>query len=263
MSLTAAGKTSTQTAISDNTKPKVIIREARLRDAWQIGYLSATTYLGTDLFKYLTPKAEEHFNAYLLNNRIRAINRVLNNRNITFVAVEETNPSHAVGYTILTRLGDDEGAQRQIASRKTWWLTLMAWIWSYLMPLITKLYAGKADDPENIAEFSRVADLEEKKHFGSFPERANRWYVQSCVVSKEFQGRKIGKALMGEVTKRAQAEGVCVGLEASAQGEMMYRSVGFELISRFQPLKGMDYGAEQDGEAGGIMIWKPVGWKYD
>jgi GNAT superfamily N-acetyltransferase len=259
MSLTSAGKTSTPTT-STTSKPKILIRPARFRDAFRIGEISATTYYDTPLFNYLTPYARTNYGAFMTGNKLRSFNRMLNPRNLAFVAVEETNPDLAIGYAIFTRLGDDEGAKRQIASRKTWWLTLLAWMWSYIMPLIVKLYTGKADSPENLAEFNRIAEVEEKKYFGNYPERANRWYAQSVVVSKPFQGRKIGKAFMAEVIKRAQAEGVCVSLESSPKGEMLYRSVGFELISPFMPLQGWE-GVEQEG--GGIMIWKPEGWKYN
>jgi ribosomal protein S18 acetylase RimI-like enzyme len=198
-----------------------------------------------------------------MSSQLRAISKFLNPRNNTFVAVEETNPGYAVGYAVFTRLGDDEGAKRQIASRKTWWLTLFAWMWSYIMPLIMKLYAEKAENPEHSAELARSGE-KNKEYFGEkYPERANRWHAQSVVLTRPFHGRKIGKAMMVEGLKTAQAEGLCMGLEASAEGEMMYRSLGFELLARFRPLKGMAEGDEQQGRAGGIMIWKPEGWKYD
>lgn len=43
----------------------------------------------------------------------------------------------------------------------------------------------------------------------------------------------VGKKLCAAVTQKAEEEGVVVGLEASAMGEWLYRSVGFELLKRF------------------------------
>ncbi len=59
---------------------------------------------------------------------------------------------------------------------------------------------------------------------------------------------------MGEVTRRAQEEGVPVGLESSAAGELLYRSVGFELLGRFEK------GDFEQGK-GGVMMYKPKSWK--
>ncbi|KAF5861584.1 hypothetical protein ETB97_012834, partial [Aspergillus alliaceus] len=54
------------------------------------------------------------------------------------------------------------------------------------------------------------------------------------------------------VLKRAGEEGVVVGLEASEDGERLYRSLGFELRGRFSMLVA-------DIEEGGVMMWRPKG----
>jgi ribosomal protein S18 acetylase RimI-like enzyme len=77
----------------------------------------------------------------------------------------------------------------------------------------------------------------------------NRWHVQSLVVSSEYQRRGLGRMLMSEVLQRAQDEGVVVGLEASPDGEKLYRSLGFELRGRFC--------FNCADEEGGIMMWSP------
>jgi hypothetical protein len=53
---------------------------------------------------------------------------------------------------------------------------------------------------------------------------------------------------MSEVLSRAENENVVVGLESSAAGEYLYKSVGFELLERF---KG---DGTFMGRAGGVMI---------
>jgi ribosomal protein S18 acetylase RimI-like enzyme len=99
--------------------------------------------------------------------------------------------------------------------------------------------------------------VDDERYWNSFSERTNRWYVQSCVVLSEYQGMGIGKRMIREVTKRAEEEGVVIGLEASAEGYWMYKSVGFELLGRFDT-PGMP---DAPGEGGGIMMWSPKGWK--
>ena len=71
-------------------------------------------------------------------------------------------------------------------------------------------------------------------------------------MSQEFQRRGAGRALMNEVTKRADEQQVPIQIEASPEGEQLYRSVGFELLDRFQIAFG-----ESEKNAGGVMIYWP------
>jgi hypothetical protein len=61
---------------------------------------------------------------------------------------------------------------------------------------------------------------------------------------------------MAEVIALAERDGVVVGLEASPQGEQLYRRVGFELLARF-PQAELDFGEDITNE-GGVMMYTPV-----
>lgn len=78
----------------------------------------------------------------------------------------------------------------------------------------------------------------------------------------EYQGRGAGKLLMREVQRRAEEDGVVIGLEASIAGEWMYRSVGFELRSRFDKEFQVDLVGEP-ADKGGIMLWTPKSLKVN
>jgi ribosomal protein S18 acetylase RimI-like enzyme len=88
-------------------------------------------------------------------------------------------------------------------------------------------------------------------------ERVNRWHAQSVVVLPEWQRRGIGKRLMAEVLRRAERDGVMVGLESSVKGEGLYRKLGFELLGRFTT----EADALEGADKGGVMAWYPEGWK--
>jgi GNAT superfamily N-acetyltransferase len=111
----------------------------------------------------------------------------------------------------------------------------------------------KSVDHERLRAFEAEAGGLEDEYWG-VEERVNRWYTQSCVVKEEWQGKGIGKRLMAEVIARAEAQNVVVGLEASEPGELMYRSVGFELLGRFKKA----FGTEGIEDAGGVMMYTPV-----
>jgi len=61
-------------------------------------------------------------------------------------------------------------------------------------------------------------------------ERKERWHVESLVVAESERRKGVGRMLMREVMARAEAEGRIVGLEASTDGEGLYRSLGFEWL---------------------------------
>lgn len=255
MSLTSAGQSSTSTTKS-TTQPKVLIRPGRISDFLVIGRIAAYTYQDTDLTTYLSPRSREHYNAYKRGFQERALQRLLSPRNQTFAAYEESNPDVVIGYAQFVRLGDDEGAKRQIERRKKFWMAPALWLWNLILPILYWVDRNTCDDYEHVVEFLSVSGEETGEHFERYSKRRNRWHAQSVVVLPEFQGRGIGKRLMGEVISRAEEENVPIGIEASAEGEIMYRRVGFKLVSRFRPLKGM----RGDGSKGGIFMWKPSGW---
>lgn len=244
----------TSTHSSSVFKPTITIRPARLWEATACGKIAAETYYDTGLTAYLSPYRAKYYSHYERGFVNRSWKRMLDARNLTFVAVSSSNPSVPVGYTQLIRVGDDEGAKLQIKSRKGMFLTLagwMFWLYSLLLPFLVG--KDKSQDAERQRAFEAEIAQSDEAHWE--PEgRRNRWHVQSCVVKEEWQGKGIGKKLMAEVVARAERERVIVGLEASEPGELLYRSVGFELLARFKKA----FGEENIENAGGFMMYTPT-----
>ncbi|TVY26748.1 hypothetical protein LHYA1_G004710 [Lachnellula hyalina] len=257
MSLTINGQATTKAKASSTSKSPIIIRQARLWEGRRIGEIAAKTYYDTPLINFLSPYREKYPADYVRAFTERSQARLLNPRFISFVACEASNPSYAIGYGSFLRLGDDEGAKKHLASRKSLWLWALSWLfWAYCK--ILELTIGdKSADPKATAEFRSLIASDDEKYWNSIPERKNRWHAGSVVVGTEFQGRGIGKRLMAEVLRRAEGEGVCVGLEASGPGEHMYRSVGFQLLGRFNDRSQVI----DNGAVGGIMMWTPSSWE--
>ncbi|RDL42471.1 uncharacterized protein BP5553_02450 [Venustampulla echinocandica] len=256
MSLTTSGKNASSSTKSTARSP-IIVRPARLTDGYRMGWIAAVTYNNTSLTDMLAPHRHQYFEHYVRGFQQRATARTFDARHMGYVAVEASNPSVVVGYAHFVRLGDDEGAKRQIASRNALLLWVLGWLFSVYCKVFGLFVGGdKSADLDAIKWFENVGKADEEKHFQSHPERVNRWHTQSCVVLKEFQGRGAGKLLMGQVVKRAEAEGVPVGLEASMEGERLYRSVGFKVLSRFSLVL-----SEADRDTGGFMLWSPSAWE--
>lgn len=173
---------------------------------------------------------------------------------ISVVACPASFPEKVVGYAQFSRLGDDEGAKQQIASRKTACLSVLAWYYSIKFKIVDYLWPDRSANPMAGKQFDAWCRIDGETHWNPFPERKNRWHLRSIVVSPEWQGKGVGTLLIKELLDRARKEGVVVGLEASADGEHLYRKVGFELLSRFYYEEGSPIASPNEG---GVMMWKP------
>jgi len=133
------------------------------------------------------------------------------------------------------------------------WLALIAW-WFWRVDGITNyLSPDRAMDKRSVELLEQWGHMDEEKYWNRFLDRANRWHVQSLVVGPEWQGKGVGRLLMNEALKKAQAERIIAGLSSSPQGEMLYRKLGFELLGDFSRRVG------GDDVGGGIMMWRPEG----
>lgn len=134
-----------------------------------------------------------------------------------------------------------------------WVLGCLFWVYFKLYWLVNG--PDRSADPEAVKTFSEWCTVDREKHWDSYEERADRWHALSVVVLPGWQGRGIGKRLMAEVMRKAERDGVLVGLESSAGGEAFYKRLGFVLLSRFSD----DAHALEGG--GGEMAWYPEGHK--
>lgn len=132
---------------------------------------------------------------------------------------------------------------------------ILAWYFQILDALNNFIWKDRITNFTNLKQ-AEIWFAKDKERYWS-PERhldrANRWHANSVVVSPEWQGRGVGKSLMGEVLRWAQREKVVVGLTSSPHGEHLYRKLGFEMLGGFLVKIGEE-------EGGGIMIWYPNGW---
>jgi GNAT superfamily N-acetyltransferase len=258
MSLTANGKATLNTPPSQE---EIIIRRATLLDGPAVGRVAATTYYNTPLTSWLSPHREKYPAAYQRGFFERAITRILSPRNETYVACLGSPSGQIVGAAQFQRLGDDAGARkmiRDVGLVKAVLLWVFSWVfWGWCKVWWWIQGADKSIDPAAVETFGGWCKVDEERFWQGKEERENRWHAQSMVVLPEWQRRGIGRRLMGEVLKKAERDGVMVGLESSVNGEGLYRSLGFELLGRFTA----DADALEGGDKGGVMAWYSQGWK--
>jgi ribosomal protein S18 acetylase RimI-like enzyme len=244
-----ASKSSTAKAIDP-----ILIRPAKFDDLPKLAFTAVTGYAGSTIEKFLSPLRPQYPEDALRSWYQRMVLRWVDPRMVSVVACPASSPEKVVGYAQFSRIGDDEGAKQKIASRKTAWLTLLAWYYTIKFKIVDHFWPDRSANPEAEKQFDAWCQLDDKMHWNPFPERMNRWHLRSIVVSPEWRGKGVGTLLIKEVLDRARKEGVTVGLEASPDGEYLYRKVGFELLSRFYYEEGSPIASPNEG---GIMMWKP------
>lgn len=199
----------------------IIIRLAKNTEYRALAKIAAETYFDTPLTAFMSPGRAEHYRDYERTFEQRALKLMLDPRMLSFVACEATDLNRPIGYIHAKRLGDDAPARAQFRRKDSIQLTVCRWLaWAWFM-LLTILWGNKSEDSENMRLFVSWADQDGDLYWDPFPERWNRWHVQSFVVRKEFQGRGVGKKLLGKITKLAEEENVVIGLEASPEGEFI------------------------------------------
>lgn len=229
-----------------------LIRRMQSSDIPIMAAIAATEYFDSDLNAFLCPHRHQ-FPDHVTRRFAQMIHdRYLNPRSIGFVAVNPVNPHTPVAYAQFIRLGNDQAALQLLSSQRSFWNTLARWWFKIQTPVVNFFWPDKSVDRDALRRFMESVQRDEFLHWGSPGLKArygNRWHVQSVVVSSGWQRRGVGGLLMEEVLTRARGEGVVVGLEASGDGERLYRKLGFELRGRFDMVVGPD--------VGGIMMWTP------
>ncbi|MCJ1302926.1 hypothetical protein MMC08_005731 [Hypocenomyce scalaris] len=232
-----------------NSGEAVIIRPATLSDLPSMTSIASRGYLGTPFDVFVYPRHHQYPNDSERGFQQLLGARFLNPRNVSIVAVLTSAPSQPIAYAQFIRLGNDSSAKRQIASRDTYQLRLLSWFYWARNHLVNYFWPDRSADPLALREFYRWRKQDDETYW-STPEQVNRWHAQSVVVAPEWQRKGVGKLLMSEVLRRARKDGVFVGLEATMEGERLYRSLGFRLLGGFcRAPPGMN--------GGGVMIWDP------
>ncbi|KAJ5168049.1 transferase [Penicillium canariense] len=231
---------------------KFLIRRMQYSDIPFMANIATTEYFESDLNKFLCPHRRQYPD-HLRRRFVQMMRaRYLDPRSMGFVAVEPSSPRQPVGYAQFTRLGNDEAAQRLITVQSSVWLALCGWWLRIQTSIETFLWPDRSIDRDAMRQFDTFAKRDAQTYWESTEMKAtyqNRWHVRSLVVSSSHQRQGIGRALMAEVLQRAQHEEVVVGLEASGDGEKLYRALGFRMRGPFSLVIGPP--------VGGIMMWTP------
>ncbi len=227
-----------------------IIRQATFGDAYQMAFVACRAYYHTGLIHFLSPKRDQHPADFVRGFQMRISQRILSAAGRGWVAFPADEPETPIAYMQCERLGDDEGYMEIVADRKNIWLSIASTLYNAYVRVATWIRPDRSEmDGGALKTFLEAQDIEDKKHWRGRPDRKNRWYCKSMVVSEEWRRRGLGRALMNQMITIADRQNVPVSLEASADGEFMYSSLGFELLARFDSLFD-----EQEQNGGGVML---------
>lgn len=234
----------------------------RLSDISILGEHNRRAFWLSPVNEFLVPRAPEHPEQLDRQFRQGIRKRYVNPNSLSVVACLASNPAYPIGYAQFARLGDDEGAKEWVRQKGLlWrlWIFILAWVfWAY-HKFELWLVPDTISDQKNAEMFSSWIAQDSAKFWAPYPERKNRWYTNSVIVSPDYHSKGVGKMMMRTVLEKAQRERVPVGLSASPHGEFLYRRLGFlllgDFINRIPTLEGVK------DEGGGVMCWFPEGWE--
>ncbi|KAF8246734.1 acyl-CoA N-acyltransferase [Wilcoxina mikolae CBS 423.85] len=228
------------------------LRPATLSDAPAMASIASTAYLNSALTRFLSPHVYTYVNDYIYSFERRIRTRMTSPRNISVVAIED-DTEIIIGYAQFLRLGYDSAALALLEGQDTWHLRFIR------QPLVwarewwdSRMFIDRSQDLEAVEWFN--SDQGTYWLEGKFE---NRYHAQTVVVSLGHQRRGVGRKLMEVVLDRARDEGVAVGLEASPEGERLYKALGFRLKEEFRNK------IEGEEEGGGVFVWEPPGWERE
>jgi GNAT superfamily N-acetyltransferase len=230
---------------------KILLRQAQLSDSSQLGTVAYRAYLNDPLNTLLNPHRVKYAETCARSYGQRALIRMLSPRFVSYVAYPASNPGKLVGYIQFQRLGDNFQKPSFLLAL---WLAMLAWVFKYWFHIVNWWKPDLSLSKENWPKLKTWIEIDRMRYWDekTFPERKERWHVQSCVVDPDWQRRGIGRRFMGEVLKRAQAEGVVVGVEASIVGAGLYENVGCEKLGELCDVK-------IGGGGGGVYMWRSKG----
>jgi hypothetical protein len=124
----------------------ILLRPAAFADFWIMAALLVSTHAGSILERFLCPFRKLYPNDALRASCQRIVLRWLNPQNITCVACLASCPKKPIGFIQFQRIGDDEGAKRQIASRQTTWLKIQSWYFRAKFHIINSIWPDQSVD---------------------------------------------------------------------------------------------------------------------
>lgn len=216
--------TSTSTLATGKSTPEIAIRRATFTDAYAMSLLVTHEPLTKNwiwLPRLLVPTSGTRYHA------LRIQRRLLQPRNLNFVAVLTSDTDEMVGYVVFTRYGSDDTAQSAVRSNSSLCLWLFRCIWTSWISLIAYMLGAKIESSCDVDDDVKE-DNDREINFWTL--HHERWHVQHLFVRLESRRMGIATRLMEIVIRRATADKVPVTLKASAKGEKLYTKLGFTVL---------------------------------
>lgn len=252
------------TAFPSGKRNAFIVRPATLFDIPAIAAVTRSAYHGNAVDLFLCPRGEDYPSHVERRCRQRCHIRHCDAAQFNVVACPASDPGYVVGFAYFRRSGDDSGAKAWKGRFSMWervYFFLLGWALWLVDEFSNRVWPDQSSDVEHTRQFSSWRDMDEEVHWSvkNHPERKNRWRAQSVAVHPQWQGKGVGRLMMNEVLKKAQAEGVICALGASPEGERLYKKLGFERLGDFSTRIPGE--TEEQRKGGGIFMWTPEGEK--
>lgn len=237
------------------------IRLAQFGDVPEMAMLQARVDWNMPAMHVFNPRKEAFPQRYLKAYWESNLMWMTKPGSLTYVAVRkhqaccvnEAQEEEVIGAIRFSRQGEGKkGATRQhgwVGWIVDWCMRLWAPVRQRVFPLNSKKMWSEAEKGAAADAIERFTEAE-KKHWerGDLKER---WYVGTVCVKDEWQGRGVGRALMGEAVAKCIEDRLPLTLSATESGRHLYHKMGFECLDILR-LPGFEKNSRYE-----IMVWDP------
>lgn len=232
---------------------EVHLRPAVSLDLPYIAEVAAKAMLDDELFAFLCPRRREFYSDYRQAFLRRLRTKLRTPGWVIIVAVAnpatdtvDTESGPIVGYCVWERIGEtaeESTRQWKETQHEGWWTSVQELLGNVTEYFTSRLYPDRSVDESRLTRYNALNT--DCFPYDDFPEL---WYLSTLAVHPASQRQGIGRRLVEWGLERAKWDGAPVGLEASAKGTRLYRSLGFKIVNEVPLVEGIDLTA---------MLWRP------
>ncbi|TGZ85712.1 acyl-CoA N-acyltransferase [Ascodesmis nigricans] len=214
-------------------------RIATLADAEVIAEVQCAAFMEDRLFVTIYPHRKDYPEDFQRARAELTRQRLLDPNMITFVA-EDEETGRMAGIAMWKKLNSSE----PVNPHNGVLMDLERVLENASQKVSRVLRRNRAEDPSKLKLVYGVMDAGKTKYVKD----QTTWYLNILAVHPDFQKRGVGKTLCRRGMELAEKDGIPTYLEASAQGEGMYRNLGWKDVGSVPG----DFGVMM------VMAWYPT-----
>ncbi|TGZ85724.1 acyl-CoA N-acyltransferase [Ascodesmis nigricans] len=230
--------------------PNITYRKAELTDGYSMALCATSAWQSTALSNFLWPHRHLYPRDFILASARRYWSLMSAPNTVIYIGLDTSkSPSPVVGIGAFSRETAHPELLSLVQRPKNLKQMVISWYYTIVGKITQWLWPDRHMDRKAFESFAGDDAIYQQFWKDTYPER---WHCRSFSVHPDYQKKGIGSTVMRIVMDTAKAEGLPIVLEASTDGEYLYRKLGFRLVKRFDaPV------IKEEKDQGGLMVYEP------